>query len=787
MCISVRQVRTGKVFNSGQPIDGGFTLLPGWPPSVTSPVLGSQDALYFPSVTTRLIKHPCKKTTALYLGQQVFFTNDNFENSLPPLTIPASMMVGRPEVTSAHFTGSQLLLVVNQKVYTYDYTAGVWNASQGIQHPVSHVSGDSCCFSKSTFCLEISNSIFAYLHGEQISQANIYFSDNGGASFQKYTYERQAELVGTLGGIFSLHSLSQVGLLVINDTKAMFAYSDHPLDRSLGLAFDYNETLEVLLPPGQRGLLILWSRNSLFSSLSAGQIMETIQVQKGGQTLLPSIFGANITIHSIAAYENGLAVLTQQDHLYYGSLGVLSGSSYIIKFPEQNVWSPEAALMFLNPGKLQILTPIPDSASPAYDFQQCVVNIQATLMKPELHVEACKIELMDGIFEGKMYTMDMNSQLVVSALLIPRPGASLVPQVMVSNPYSLGLKTTIYEYANTYDGSVLYKLDITLKQQHYWGWFDPNFTSSITRPTTSTLTVDIANKEISCVDMKPLTALISIGCDQTKKIVVQNKISACSVGVLDPRVLQDNYTYVIEKESLAPGPGGQAATKDLKVLYPIRDLGCPGLVYYDNPWKPAIELWQGDEFVELVEAEFVLREVHGLHTFSYELSARAAGCHAQPQNWSSVLQSAREPGRAPWTRENYLSCHSSSPHNPLRWPNVQYQILGGQTDNKIIFKQRNGIYIFQLSILDPYYSYCQLETTFSIYVYGAYPLALFRPGVTIVLLVASSLLAVWLAYVLPKLSYKQGIHRAKEAYRRLQWRLWGFCRGLRAPRPTKPP
>lgn len=39
--------------------------------------------------------------------------------------------VGRPEVTSAHFTGSQLLLVVNQKVYTYDYTAGVWNASQG--------------------------------------------------------------------------------------------------------------------------------------------------------------------------------------------------------------------------------------------------------------------------------------------------------------------------------------------------------------------------------------------------------------------------------------------------------------------------------------------------------------------------------------------------------------------------------------------------------------------------------------------------------------------------------
>ncbi|KAM6168058.1 cation channel sperm-associated auxiliary subunit delta [Erethizon dorsatum] len=798
---------------------GGWLTLELKPLRLRFTLRGHRDALYFPSMTTYLIQHPCKKTTALYLGRQVFFTRDNFENSLLPLTIPTSMMVGQPEVSSAHFAGSQLLLVVNQKVYMYDYTAGIWNAPEGIQHPVSHVSGDNCCFVGNTFCLEISNSVFAYLRGEQIPQANMYFSNNGGSSFQKFTYERQAELVGTLGGIFYLHSLSQVGLLVINNRKGMFAYSDHPLNRSLGLAFDYNETLEVLLPPGQSGLLILWSQNSLFSSLNAGaqpppmaqvpplpgQIMETIQVQKGGQTLHPSIFGTNITIHSIAAYENGLAVLTQENHLYYGSLGVLSGSSYIIKFPDQKVWSPEAALMFLNPGKLQILTPLPDAASPAYDFQKCVVNIQAILMKPELHVEKCRIELMDGFFEEKMYTMDMNSELEVTAILIPRPGMSLIPQarlawvppqpqtickVVVSNPYSLGLKTTIYEYDNTYDGNVVYKLDIRLKQQHHWGWFDPNFTSSIKRPTVSTLTVDIANKEVSCVDLKPLTALISIGCDQEKKIVVQNKISACSSGILDPRVLQDNYTYVIEKGSLDPSPGGQAAAEDLEVLYPFRDLGCPGLVYYETPWKPVIELWHGDKFAELVEAEFVLREVHGLHTFSYALSAGAAGCRSQPQNWSSVLLSAHGPGRAPWSRENYVSCHSASSHSPLRWPDVQYEILGGQTDNKIIFEQRNGIYIFRLSILDPYYSYCHLETTFSIYVYGAYPLPLFVPGVVIVLLVAGTLLAVWLAHVLPKLTCTDHVPKIKEAYRRLCWRCHRLCRCFRSRTkqgPGKPP
>ncbi|XP_019064682.1 cation channel sperm-associated protein subunit delta isoform X6 [Fukomys damarensis] len=689
-----RKVRTGKVFNGGHQVQG--------------------DVLYFPSTMTCLIKHPCEKTTALYLGRQVFFTRDNFESSLLPLTIPTPMMVGQPEVTSAHFAGSRLLLVVSQKVYMYDYNADLWNTSEGIQHPVSHISGDNCCFAGNTFCLEISNSVFAYLHGEQISQANIYVSNNGGFSFQKFTYERQATLVGSLGGIFFLHSLSQVGLLVVNNRKGMFAYSDHPLTRSLGLAFDYNETLQALIPPGQRGLLILWSQNSLLSSLSAGQIVDTIQVQKGGQTLHPSIFGANVTVHNIAVYENGLAVLTREDHLYYGRLGIPSGSSSIIKFPDQQVWSQGAALMFLNPGKLQILTPLPDAASPAYDFRKCVVNIQAVLTGPDLHAEKCKIELMYGAFKGKMYTLDMNSQLEVTAIMIPRPGASLIPQVMVSNPYSLGLKTSIYEFDNTYAGNVLYRLDIRLKQQHHWGWFDPNFTSSIKRPTLSTLTVDVANKEISCMDLQPLTALISIGCDQEKKIIVQK--------------------------------------------------------------------WQGEEFKALVEAEFVLREVHGLSTFSYALTAEAAGCSSQPQNWSSVLLSAHEAGQATWSRENYVSCHSPSSNNPLRWPDVQYQILGGRTDNRIIFKQWNGIYIFHLSVLDPYYSYCHLETTFSIYVYGAYPLSLFAPGVTIVLLVASMLLAVWLAHMIPRLLCTAGGHKIREAYRGLCRRcssLCHCCRGLR--------
>uniref|UniRef100_Q95JI2-2 Isoform 2 of Cation channel sperm-associated auxiliary subunit delta n=1 Tax=Macaca fascicularis TaxID=9541 RepID=Q95JI2-2 len=531
-----RTVRTGKVFNVIQDVQG--------------------DRLYFRSTTTRLIKHPCKKNIALYLGKQVFFTTDNFETSLLPFTIPTSMQVGVPEVTSAHFTGSLLLLVVNHKVYTYDYESNSWNLSLGIKHPVTHVSGDNCCYTGSLFCVDVSNLVFAYFRGDQISQTYIYYSNTGGFSFWKYHYDRQAEIVGSLGGIFHLFSLSQVGMLVVDQGKGMFKYSDHPLNRSLGLSFDYNGTLDIVI-------------------------------------------------------------------------------------------------------------------------------------------------------------------------------------------------ATFYESGYTSDGNTKYKLDIYLKQQQHWGRTDFNFTSSLKRATMSTLTVDIANKEISCVDIKPLSTLISVGCDLDKKIVIQNTVSACSKGVLDALALQDNYSFIIEKEFYDPGFQGRQSSKDLHVFYSYQQLGCPLLVYYDTPWKPVVELWKKDRFQEVVDAEYVLLEVNGQFSYSYSLTAKSAMCTSQPQNWTTMIKESGGPFF--WNRENYVSCHDPNNDAPLRWPDVQYQILGGRTANQIVFSHNNGFYVFYISIVDPYYSYCQLETVFSIYVYGAFPVQLVSAGVVMVLLISSILGSVWLAYMIPRL------------------------------------
>ncbi|XP_075386578.1 cation channel sperm-associated auxiliary subunit delta [Tenrec ecaudatus] len=686
-------------------------------------------------------------------GKKVFLTQDNFL-TIVPFTVPKALEVGKPELNSALFAHNILMVVLNKKVYAYYYKKDVWEQCEvtsfplsGIKHPVSHVSGSSCCYSADKICQGLSHNIFAYMDGEEIAKANIYYSQTLGKLFHRYTFEHQEITSGLLGGIFPFYSLSQTAVLVVMGKRAKFMYTEHPLNRSFGLSFDYKEKLNVVLAAGLKGILVLWQARTLLISRNSGQLVKDITVNHGSRIIHNSVDLANITITNIAVEHNEVAVLTKHHGVYYGSLGSLSDS--IIQITNTVTWSEDKVVTFTQQGLLQIFALTLNLALSTIDLIQCELNIQELFMDPRLEVESCKLEYISGHFANKMFTMDMKSHLELFAIVIPRFRRLPVPLVTVSNPHSLGLDVDIWEKNFTMDGNFVYQVNVFLIQQHFSGRADPSFTSSLKRPTLSTITVDMANKEVACIDFQPMTALISIGCDLDKKIIVQNNFSACFKGILDPVVLQDNYTYTIEKEAYNPKYlHHKMANKDLLAYYPYNILGCPLLLYYDHPWKPVVELWKNGQFLEVVDAEFVLLEVHGMFTYSYSLTAKSANCKWQPQNWSTIIAKEGLPFR--WSRENYESCHKSEEGDPLKWPDVPYEILGGPTDNKVIFNQRNGIYIFWLSIVDPYYSYCTLQTTFSIYVFGAFPMAIFPTELLTVLLICTVLLSLWLVYALPK-------------------------------------
>lgn len=56
---------------------------------------------------------------------------------------------------------------------------------------------------------------------------------------------------------------------------------------------------------------------------------------------------------------------------------------------------------------------------------------------------------------------------------------------------------------------------------------------------------------------------------------------------------------------------------------------------------------------------------------------------------------------------------------PLESPSVKYQVLNLNEENRVVFSQYNGMYVFKVIIVDTN-SYC-VTTIFSVYVYGAFP------------------------------------------------------------------
>ncbi|KAL2101670.1 hypothetical protein ACEWY4_003431 [Coilia grayii] len=478
----------------------------------------------------------------------------------------------------------------------------------------------------------------------------------------------------------------------------------------------------MIQPAGMRGHVIIWSPHMLLYSPNNGIVLLPVHEIGKDQSIIPP---PGDSIRAVTTAKNGIiAVITHNGGLYYGRLDL---EANVIKL-STNLNNPnfqvtqDTVVFFDVYGDLVILKPLYNAVDFKVTFQKFVVSLQQELTQTPT-VLPCPVEQFYGNFNGKLYYIDIGASAHLTIVYVPTPHCPFFPVVTLTNSDALYTEQIIVEDGVTPEGYKKFKMVSHGKVLHVL---------EDRKNYISTVTVDLMERGVSCNQLNPQEAHIIAGCPITKHIRVMRNVTACSRGVLTEKQLRDNFTYTIPKEVYDPEylSRPNAATEDRTVRYDYISYLCPVLVYHDMPWVPSFELWDGDKFVEVVGADFVMLEIHGMHNYQYLQTAKKAKCVSQPQDWISILNKGEHHPATlyAWNKDNYESCKDYN-GPPLTDPDAEYQVLNKESKNRIVFSNYNGFYIFQATIVDPAYSYCFLVTRFSVFVYGAFPPRILPSGV----------------------------------------------------------
>ncbi|XP_031822843.1 cation channel sperm-associated protein subunit epsilon isoform X8 [Sarcophilus harrisii] len=202
---------------------------------------------------------------------------------------------------------------------------------------------------------------------------------------------------------------------------------------------------------------------------------------------------------------------------------------------------------------------------------------------------------------------------------------------------------------------------------------------------------------------------VLVGCYTKRHIVLK--------GYENKKCRHENLKYEIEKQYLRGNP-----PENKLINYNVSEYGCPLHIYMTEKFHPVLQLYDDDEFVEDVTANFIIWEIHERIDFSYTVTMHSAGCVNEAQTWKSMIKENKDlPIDKVWGPENYRHCFSFSSGKPgdLSQP---YEIINSSNKNEIIWKTHHiGFYVFRVKIIDPNYSFCELTTTFAIEIFGILP------------------------------------------------------------------
>ncbi|XP_038050155.1 cation channel sperm-associated protein subunit delta-like [Patiria miniata] len=687
-----------------------------------------------------LVQDRCNRDTLLYLRGSAYLTRDGFGSASDPLRVPSQLLQDgtTPVLLSATFAGDSLIMSVSGIIFTYSLETRQWTRASGIPDDVdiTNVASFQCCYNDTEWCQEQDNSVVAYNSHISSNTAMIeyFLSSDQGRSFSVRHLQVDFDIKDGILGATVLGSLSALAFLVQRDDMAgaQFVYdcidpTDTNLPKPVSLPFKVtgNQTSFAQLESGL-GSLVIWDSKDIYYSAVSGKAVVKARVH--AQDPLPALDIGQTVQQVISNKDGDFAMLTTNGDLYFGREGLLPK---IVKLPLRSpLPCPDHSCVVRfaqTTNKIQVLYPADSNATnvipPATSKLQMLseeIYVQQRLAKVAPPLQDCQHQGIMASFHDELFYLDLGQTLELNVTFIPGAWERNSYMVTLSNPGILSVNSSLQDVGPMAKGVTTMKLiiNVALVADTL-----PEGRKDEARGM-STLSVSVYDSSLMCHHKQQAVARVVAGCPPDRNIRIRKNGEEECAGMR-------GYVYIISKDAYDPtfmrGSTGVTATEDKEVVYDFDTLGCPFVVYYQDMLKPIVELYDGDTFVEEVKEDYVLNEVNGMFTFGYEKTAQEAGCKSQPQSWLQQLtaQDSPDPATA-WTRQNYRNC-SVEDTVGLRYPNQPYEVLSSRNSNQLKWLPYNSILVFNVSVLDPDYSFCQLRGKFAVQVYGVLPSSTLPP------------------------------------------------------------
>ncbi|XP_012787486.2 cation channel sperm-associated auxiliary subunit epsilon [Sorex araneus] len=174
-------------------------------------------------------------------------------------------------------------------------------------------------------------------------------------------------------------------------------------------------------------------------------------------------------------------------------------------------------------------------------------------------------------------------------------------------------------------------------------------------------------------------------------------------GVSDYFKLQYNKTGIVLFNFKPSDTASTCINPQKRVKYDWKIYGCPLKVHIKEKFQPLVQLYNEEGYVEDIDVNFIVWEIHGRKDYSFNTTMAESGCLREAQTWKSMTDFNKSlPLEDVWGPENYRHCFSlSEKREDLNQP---YEIINKTNKNHLVWPMdHTGMYVFRVKILDPNY------------------------------------------------------------------------------------